>query len=158
MYPLTLHLKGGHHDCIHPQHCLWPMLHPPNSIRAHRTSSTSHSISHHAVNTLVSAMISDTTTKFEHYACPMTHPVTGELMSSYKKLMNDPQPRKHGRQHSEKILGVWPKGTTKRDRKGLIQCLSWHTMTSNTYLLIRWSHMQKLSLTTDHKKRTQTGL
>ena len=27
--------------------------------------------------------------KFEHYACPMVHPVTGETISSYKKLMND---------------------------------------------------------------------
>jgi hypothetical protein len=29
-------------------------------------------------------------TKFEHYANPMVHPVTGETISSYKKLMNDP--------------------------------------------------------------------
>jgi hypothetical protein len=26
----------------------------------------------------------------EHFACPMVHPVTGETISSYKKLMNDP--------------------------------------------------------------------
>jgi hypothetical protein len=29
-------------------------------------------------------------TKFEHYANPMVHPVMGETISSYKKLMNDP--------------------------------------------------------------------
>ena len=27
---------------------------------------------------------------YEHYAMPMTHPTTGELISSYKRLMNDP--------------------------------------------------------------------
>jgi hypothetical protein len=27
---------------------------------------------------------------FEHYANPMVHPVTGETILSYKKLMNDP--------------------------------------------------------------------
>ncbi len=29
-------------------------------------------------------------TKFEHYANPTVHPVTGETISSHKKLMNDP--------------------------------------------------------------------
>ncbi len=29
-------------------------------------------------------------TCFEHYAIPMVHPITGETISSYKKLMNDP--------------------------------------------------------------------
>jgi len=29
-------------------------------------------------------------TKFEHYAMPMVHPVTGETILSYKKLMKDP--------------------------------------------------------------------
>jgi hypothetical protein len=27
---------------------------------------------------------------FEHYANPIIHPVTGETISSYKKLMHDP--------------------------------------------------------------------
>jgi hypothetical protein len=31
-----------------------------------------------------------TTTNFEHYAMPMVHPVTGETILSYKKLMKDP--------------------------------------------------------------------
>ena len=26
---------------------------------------------------------------FEHFACPMVHPITGETISSYKKLMHD---------------------------------------------------------------------
>ncbi len=29
-------------------------------------------------------------TMFEHFASPMVHPLTGETISSYKKLMNDP--------------------------------------------------------------------
>jgi hypothetical protein len=28
--------------------------------------------------------------KPEHFACPMVHPITGETLSSYKKLMNNP--------------------------------------------------------------------
>jgi len=31
-----------------------------------------------------------TPTNFEHYTMPMVHPVTGETISSYKKLMKDP--------------------------------------------------------------------
>jgi hypothetical protein len=27
---------------------------------------------------------------FEHFACPMVHPITGVTISSYKKLMHDP--------------------------------------------------------------------
>ncbi len=27
---------------------------------------------------------------YEHYACPMVHPITGQSISSYKKLMHDP--------------------------------------------------------------------
>jgi hypothetical protein len=29
-------------------------------------------------------------TMFEHFASPMVHPITGETISSYKKLMNNP--------------------------------------------------------------------
>ncbi len=32
--------------------------------------------------------------KFEHYANPMVHPTTGETISSYKRLMNDPETSK----------------------------------------------------------------
>jgi hypothetical protein len=28
---------------------------------------------------------------FEHYSNPMVHPMTGEAISSYKKLMHDPE-------------------------------------------------------------------
>ncbi len=27
---------------------------------------------------------------FEHFACPMVHPITGKTISSYKRFMHDP--------------------------------------------------------------------
>jgi hypothetical protein len=62
-------------------------------------------------------------TMFEHFASPMVHPVTGETISSYKKLMNDPALAEIGRRHLEKDLVEWRKAIIKRDRKGQMQCL-----------------------------------
>jgi hypothetical protein len=41
-------------------------------------------------NSLMQFVVMHGPTKFEHYANPMVHSVTGETISSYKKLMNDP--------------------------------------------------------------------
>ena len=62
-------------------------------------------ISQEAINNLImDDLINDTTnftpmnlrpppsppTNYEHYAMPMIHPTTGELISSYKHFMNNP--------------------------------------------------------------------
>jgi hypothetical protein len=49
----------------------------------------------------------------KHYANPMVHPITGKTISSYKKK------RRSGRNSA-----VWPRETTKRVRKGQMQCSS----------------------------------
>jgi hypothetical protein len=36
----------------------------------------------------------DTVQIFAHFASPMVHPTTGETISSYKRLMNDPETAK----------------------------------------------------------------
>ena len=60
-------------------------------------------------------------TNYEYFAVPMIHPATGEIISSYKRLMNDPATAKCGRQPLAKNLGAWHKGTVKQARKELIQ-------------------------------------
>jgi hypothetical protein len=41
-----------------------------------------------APHILSKAARSRTAIRPEHFACPMVHPITGETISSYKKLMN----------------------------------------------------------------------
>ena len=50
---------------------------------------------------------------FEHYTNPMVHPVTGETISSYKKLMHVPELQKFGKLRLERTLGAWHKATTR---------------------------------------------
>ena len=95
-----------------------PALRPPPSLRAHRTISTSHSISRHAINALITNTISANGLKFEHYACPMTHPVTGELITSYRKLMNDPATAETWQTAFGKDFGCMAQGDSKTGQKG----------------------------------------
>ncbi len=39
---------------------------------------------------LVPAPYNTCSTNYAHFAAPMIHPTTGEIISSYKRLMNDP--------------------------------------------------------------------
>jgi hypothetical protein len=55
--------------------------------------------------------------KFEHYANPMVHPVTGETISSYKKLMNDPATAEVWQTAFAKDFG----GMAQGDNKGMAQ-------------------------------------
>jgi hypothetical protein len=55
---------------------------------------------------------------FEHYANPMVHPVTGETISSYKKLMNDPATAEVWQTALGKYFGGMAKGDNKTDQKG----------------------------------------
>ncbi len=40
---------------------------------------------------LVSATYNTCSTSYAHFAAPMIHPTTGDIISSYKRLMNDPE-------------------------------------------------------------------
>jgi hypothetical protein len=55
---------------------------------------------------------------FEHYANPMVHPVTGETISSYKKLMNDPATAKVWQTAFGNFLGGMAQGDNKTGQKG----------------------------------------
>jgi hypothetical protein len=56
--------------------------------------------------------------KFEHYASPMEHPVTGETISSYKKLMNDPTTAEVWQTAFGKDFGGMCQGDSKTGQKG----------------------------------------
>jgi hypothetical protein len=54
---------------------------------------------------------------YEHYANPMVHPVTGQTISSYKKLIHNPTRLKYGKLHLGKILEAWHRVVTKQGKK-----------------------------------------
>ncbi len=55
---------------------------------------------------------------FEHYANPMVHPVTGETILSYKKLMNDPATAEVWQTVFGKDFGGMAQGENKTGQKG----------------------------------------
>jgi hypothetical protein len=62
-------------------------------------------------------------TMFEHFASLMVHPITGEPISSYKKLMNNPAMAEIWQTAFKKDFGGMAQGDNKRGRKGQTQCL-----------------------------------
>jgi hypothetical protein len=56
--------------------------------------------------------------KFKHYANPMVHPTTGETISSYKKLMNDPDTAEVWQTAFGKDFGGMCQGDNKTGQKG----------------------------------------
>ncbi len=56
--------------------------------------------------------------KFEHYANPMVHPITGETISSYKKLMHDPATTEVWQTAFGKDFGGMCQGDNKTGQKG----------------------------------------
>ncbi len=57
-------------------------------------------------------------TCFEHYASPMVHPFTGETISSYKKLINDPATAEVWQTAFGKDFGGMAQGCNKTGQKG----------------------------------------
>ncbi len=57
--------------------------------------------------------------KFEHYTNPMVHPVTGETISSYKKLMNDPTTAEGWQTAFGKDFGGMAQGDNRTGQKGM---------------------------------------
>jgi hypothetical protein len=57
-------------------------------------------------------------TMFEHFASPMVHPITGETISSYKKLMNDPETAEIWQTAFRKDFGGMAQGDNKMGQEG----------------------------------------
>jgi hypothetical protein len=55
---------------------------------------------------------------FEHYATPMIHPVTSKIISSYKRLMNDPATAEVWMMAFGKDFGGMSQGDNKMGQKG----------------------------------------
>ncbi len=56
--------------------------------------------------------------KFEHYANPMVHLMTGDTLSSYKKLVNDPATAEVWQTTFSKDFGGMAQGNNKTGQKG----------------------------------------
>jgi hypothetical protein len=56
--------------------------------------------------------------KFEHLASPMVHPITGKMISSYKKLMHDPAMADVWQTAFGKDFGKMTHGCNKTGQKG----------------------------------------
>ncbi len=59
-----------------------------------------------------------TAANLEHFAMPMIHPTTGETISSYKKLMNDPTTMEIWQTAFGKDFGGMAQGDNKTGQKG----------------------------------------
>ena len=59
-----------------------------------------------------------TATNLEHLAMPMVHPTTCETISSYKKLMNNPDTREIWETAFGKDFGGMAQGDNKMGQKG----------------------------------------
>ncbi len=68
--------------------------------------------------TLISMKSDDTVQNFVHFASPMVHPTTGETISSYKGLMNDPTMVKVWQTAFGKDFGGMAQGDNKMGQKG----------------------------------------
>ncbi len=92
-------------------------------------------VTHHAINALMANKLGSCHNIFtphclsvtptvtlsvwpEHFACPMVHPVTGETISCYKKLMNDPAMAETGQTAFGKDFGGMLQGNNKMGQKG----------------------------------------
>jgi hypothetical protein len=57
-------------------------------------------------------------TNYAHVAAPMIHPTTGEIISSYKRLMNDPATAEVWQTAFGKDFGGMAQGDRKTGQKG----------------------------------------
>jgi hypothetical protein len=57
-------------------------------------------------------------THFEHFACPMVHPITGKTISSYKRLMRDPATAKTWQTAFGQDFGGMAQGDNRTGQKG----------------------------------------
>jgi hypothetical protein len=60
----------------------------------------------------------DNVPNFAHFALPMIHPTTGETISSYKRLMNDPETAEVWQTAFGKDFGGMAQGGDKTGQKG----------------------------------------
>jgi hypothetical protein len=60
----------------------------------------------------------DNVPTFAHFASPMIHPTTGETISSYKRLMNDPETAEVWQTAFGKDFGEMAQGGDKTGQKG----------------------------------------
>ena len=60
----------------------------------------------------------DNVPNFAHFASPMVHPTTGETISSYKRLMNDPETAEVWQTAFGKDFGGMAQGDNKTGQKG----------------------------------------
>ena len=113
-----------------PRQSTRPQIKPPMSLPR---LCNNWIISQEVINNLImDDLINDTTSftpmnllpppsppiNYEHYAMPIIHPMTGELISSYKRLMNDPNTAEVWMTAFGKDFGGMNQGDNKIGQKG----------------------------------------
>ena len=68
-------------------------------------------------NALMECTTAQGPTKFEHYTNPMVHPTTGETISSYNRLMNNPENSEMWQTAFGKDFGGMAQGDNKMGQK-----------------------------------------
>jgi hypothetical protein len=66
---------------------------------------------------LLPSVVEDSPAHVEHFTLPMVHPVTGETISSYKKIMNDPATSEIRQTAFGKDFGYMAQGDHKTSQK-----------------------------------------
>jgi hypothetical protein len=112
-----------------------PAAQPLTTYHPIPTAARSHIVTRHAINALTATELKSCQDIFtpdnlsvahqgtpsihpEHFVCPMVHPITGETISSYKKLMNDPATAETWQTAFGKDFGGMLQGNNKTGQKG----------------------------------------
>ncbi len=112
--------------------------HPINLLTCTERDSCNHAFTSIA---LLPSVVQHYSAHFEHFACPMVHPITGKTFPVIKGVWVIQQQR-HGRQLLGGTLMVWHKETIKQAKKGQTLCSLWRSMKSTTC----WGKAKKLRM------------
>jgi hypothetical protein len=139
-------------------------LHSPNIIAVHAINHLTHQVYSDPSpiwlsNSFISSSPADPQSTFdidiEHFCNGVQHPVTGETITKYQKLINIPQMREVWTTAFGKEFGNLAQGDNKQERKVRTQFLLCRMMTLPGFLNAERLHIVALSLIIDHKKLTQ---
>lgn len=144
---------------------------PRSTVRAMPTCVTSRMITQQAINVLTIRELATADTiftprallphakcahalHFEHYASPMVHPITGETISSYKKLRHDPATAEVWQTVFGKDFGGMAQGDNKTGEKGT-NAMFVMTHDEITHALRIWTKFTYANPVVDHRPQKE---
>ncbi len=106
---------------------------------------------------LLSSVVKDAPSQIKHFALPMVHPVTSEMISSYKKMMHDPDTSEIWQIVFCKDFGGMAQADNKTGQKGTnAMFVMRHDEIKHVYGKVKNSLTEILYTIMGHKKKTQT--